>query len=439
MPRSQTYDVMIIGAGAAGLTAAAELSKHARRVLILEARDRIGGRIFTARDPRLPTSVELGAEFIHGTPPELWDIVNRAKLRVVDVVGEHWQRNRAGKLATVDDVWADIETVLGKIDANQRDQTFREFLKTTASRTPPRVKRLVASYVEGFNAADADRIGTHGIASASKAEEDDNGDRLFRWVDGYDRVVEQMHADIDVDHCDVKLRTPVSKVLWKKGRVEVYAGKSVFRAPACIVTIPLGVLQQMPGTRGAIEFDPPLPEAKRDAIHKLAMGPVTRAALLFDEPFWEGRDRQQLGFIHGASDVFPTWWTLLPMRVPILVAWSGGPAAEKVSGLNDDALTRAAIGSLSTALNMSQKKVTQHFRAIFRHDWQADPYARGAYSYVPVNAMAAPKELARPVARTLFFAGEATQSGEPGTVHAAISTGQRAAREVLRAVKSRGH
>ena len=245
MPRAQTYDVIIIGAGAAGLTAAGQLSQQRRRVLVLEARDRIGGRIFTARDPRLPTPVELGSEFIHGTPEELWSIIRRAQLRVVDVAGEHWQRNRSGELSKVEDVWGDIEKVLGKIDATRRDQTFSEFLKTKASNTPARVRKLVTSYVEGFNAADADRIGTRGMAAASKAESEDHGDRLFRWVDGYDQVVEQMHADLDPGHCDLKLRSPVSKIEWKKRSVRVHVGRSVFHARSCIVTIPLGVLQQM--------------------------------------------------------------------------------------------------------------------------------------------------------------------------------------------------
>lgn len=432
MARSRLWDTIILGAGAAGLSAAAELTRAGHQVLIIEARERVGGRILTRRDPAMTVPIELGAEFIHGTPAQIWDIIHAEALGVHDVTGEHWQHH-AGKLRKLDDPWGDIERVTGKLDPSRADQTFRAFLQAHARGVPPRIRKLVMAYVEGFNAADADRIGTRSLAAASKAEERIHGDRLFRFVYGYETLIDRIRQQIEAKRCTIRLKNIVLTVRWQRGGIEVQnTAGTIERARTCIVTLPLGVLQQLPGTRGAVAFDPPLPDRKREAIHRIAMGAVTKLVVRFDRPFWESDNRQNLGFVHSVAGSLPTWWTLLPMRAPALVAWSGGPAADRLSRLSDGAVRDAAISSLAGALNQSTRRISRHLRAIHHHDWQADPFSRGAYSYLPVGAIDAPAQLAKPVQETLFFAGEATAKGETGTVHAAIASGKRTAREILR-------
>jgi monoamine oxidase len=224
-------------------------------------------------------------------------------------------------------------------------------------------------------------------------------------------------------------------VKWSKGSVEIRTrGGAVVRARRAVVTLPLGVLRE-----GSVAFDPPLP-GKADAVARLEVGPVVRAVLRFREPFWEtaafptvprGQTLEDLSFLHGPTEVFPTWWTQLPMRVPLLVGWSGGPAAERLAGQTDAQVLAAALAALARMLGVSEAYLSERLVVSHAADWQADPFARGAYSYVPVGGLDAMQRLAEPINDALFFAGEATHhEGQSGTVSGAIATGYRAAREI---------
>ena len=162
------------------------------------------------------------------------------------------------------------------------------------------------------------------------------------------------------------------------------------------------------------------------------MGQVIKVILCFDSPFWEERGLTNLSFIHARGNAVPTWWTTRPLVAPVLVGWAGGPPAEKLSFEKEDAIRSAATRSLARALKVSPSHLERRITASFVCDWQADPFALGAYSYIPAGSITAPAKLAEPVANTLFFAGEATNSdGHSGTVHGAIATGYRAADEIL--------
>jgi monoamine oxidase len=204
------------------------------------------------------------------------------------------------------------------------------------------------------------------------------------------------------------------------------------RARAAIVTLPAGVLNA-----NALRFDPPLPKSKRDAASCIVMGPVTKLVLRFRSAFWErvadGRYRDG-AFFHNAGAAFPTFWTQLPLRAPLLVAWAGGPKADALAALGDDLLVATALDELR-ALFGAEADPHAEFEAVYFHDWQRDPYARGAYSYVAVGGGDARAQLAAPVDGVLFFAGEATApASEAGTVAGALQSGERAAAEVLAAL-----
>ena len=201
------------------------------------------------------------------------------------------------------------------------------------------------------------------------------------------------------------------------------------RARHAIVTLPLELLRI--GAAGAVEFHPPL--NKRWSLDHLASGPVVKLVMQFDQPFWEplarGRYRDA-SFFHDARGRFPTFWTSLPLRTPFLTAWAGGPKAVALKGLDCESLVRLALIDLRRIFKSS--RVPRHAHAAWHHDWQADPFARGAYSYVKAGGASARRKLAAPLGRTLHFAGEATDfSGEATTVGGAILSGLRAARELL--------
>jgi monoamine oxidase len=188
-----------------------------------------------------------------------------------------------------------------------------------------------------------------------------------------------------------------------------------------IVTLPLGVLQSR-----AVRFRP-APRGKPQALRRLASGPVVKAALRFDYPFWERR-APGVAFFHAPRAPFPTFWTPLPARVPMLIAWAGGPKAERLSGHSESNLVAEALRGLRSIFG----RIPMPGAALV-HDWRSDPFARDAYSYLRVGGEGAREELAASIADTLFFAGEATDAEESGTVAGALRSGVRAARQVLEA------
>jgi monoamine oxidase len=216
--------------------------------------------------------------------------------------------------------------------------------------------------------------------------------------------------------------------------------RGIFEAKRAIVTLPLGVLHK----RDAVRFEPDL-DSKLEAAGRLAMGEVIRVTMRFRERFWQsgvhaanGHDLSRLSFLFSHDSGFPTWWSVYPLHVPILVGWAAGARAERLSKLPEHAIVHEALAALARITGEPEQRLGELLEAAHLHNWQTDPFSRGAYSYIPVNAMDAPERLAAPVEDALFFAGEATATdGFEGTVHGAIATGKRAAREVIERERER--
>lgn len=451
-PDSSAPEVLILGAGVAGLAAARVLVDAGRRVLVLEARDRTGGRVRTHRDDDLPVPIELGAEFVHGTPRELWAVLDAARLRVCDAAEDHVTLD-GGRLEEREDFAGALGAVLGALEdeASRPDRSFAEFLDARfGDAAHADARRLAASYVEGFHAAGLDDVGVHGLARAEGAAS--GNDQAFRIVDGYDRVVEWLHGGAGAPPA-LRLRTVVHRVRWSAGRVRVEAHgpdtrrDTVFDAAACIVTLPVGVLAARADAEGAVAFEPPL-AAKRDALAGIGAGHVTRVVLRFRRRFWEDRaqvpaladgvDPLQLSFVHAPDQAVPVWWTQRALRAPLLVGWVGGPRGAAMARLPREAMVDRCLASLAATFGRDAAGLRAELVGAHVHDWADDPFARGAYSYARVGGAGAGEALARPLDDTLFFAGEATAAGgNTGTVHGALASGQRAAREVLAALDRR--
>src|SRR5580692_10168 len=196
---SKIPDVIVIGAGAAGLAAASELGRAGLSVAILEARDRIGGRMFTLRDPVYQAPIELGAEFIHGLPPEIWQPLQGRNIRVTEVTGEPWCFHE-GRLSTCE-FFSPVDDILEQMDARSPDESFLSFLKRCCkeSKGNPeqrRAEQRALAYVTGFNAADPDRVGVHWLVQGMRAEEKIEGDRAFRAPNGYADLVDIFRKEL---------------------------------------------------------------------------------------------------------------------------------------------------------------------------------------------------------------------------------------------------
>ena len=438
--------VIIIGAGVAGLSAAVELAHAGVDILLLEARDRLGGRIFTSIDPATRAVVELGAEFIHGRPPEIWQLLRKHNVQAREVAGEDWCI-RDGDLCTCD-FFSEVDEILEKMDERAPDQSFLDFLDRGCP--DPKLqesKKWARGYVSGFHAADPSMISVHSLVKGIRADEEIGAYQSFRVPGGYELLVEWLRKELSDAGVSIQLGSTVESVAWKRGSVEVKGkrGREAFSytASRLLITLPLGVLQAPPDRNGAVQFSPDLPSQKRDALDKLAMGKVIRATLCFRERFWENlrvccrsevKTIADMRFLFSQDEWFPTWWTTMPQKLPIITGWAPSSCAQKLSGQPEEFVAEQAVRSLSGLLNVGKSEVESLLESVYCHDWQSDPLSRGAYSYVKVGGDAAQQQLSAPVENTLFFAGEATDfTGHHGTVHGAIASGHRAAGEILKA------
>ena len=458
MSRVKDPEIIVIGAGAAGLAASIKLAQAGLAVTVIEARDRIGGRIFTLQDPVYENPVELGAEFIHGKPPEIWNLLRRRKIKITEVEGDNWCA--VDRQLTTCDFFSEIDEILGQMNSRKRDQSFLDFLEDCCpnSKNNPHVeqaKQRAIGYVSGFNAADPALVGVHWLLKEMRAEEKIEGDRIFRSQHGYTDLMNVFQQQLNSAGVTVLKSTIVGSILWRRGQIEIGArgvnGTSILSAPRVLITVPLGVLQAGPNHNGAIRFTPDLPRSKQDAIHNIVMGKVTRVTLRFRRRFWEdlpkprgtaqrkrSKTMADLSFLFSRDEWFPTWWTPAPHKLPFLVGWAPFRCAERLSGKPEAFVVEHALKALRRILGVSPQELETLLEHAYLHDWQNDPFSRGAYSYGKVGGDGAEHALGRPVENTLFFAGEATDTaGHNGTVHGAIASGHRAADEILKAAKTK--
>lgn len=385
-------DVIIVGAGAAGLAAARTLRRNGVEVLVLEARDRPGGRAYTLQTSGGAYPIELGAEFIHGKAASTMQLLREA--------GQSTQAMGDG----VSDIWDATERVLSRVDVNGNDCSVDDFLQSIKTRDAEKARMLI----EGFDAALAADASIIAIAKEWHGSGNDTSGRPAR---GYEPLMQHLAGELA--DC-IRYNTAVREIIWSRDGVAVDG----IRAQYVIITVPHGVLRA-----GPIRFTPELPPQKRSAIEAIAMGPVIKVLLEFRSAFWN-----DAFFEVPPGCGFRTVWSHWPQRAPLLVAWAGGDAAVRLAQSASDPVAAAlqTCERLFPNVDTRAEFVRAHF-----HDWQADPYACGAYSYLRVNGGDARERLAEPVEQRLFFAGEATATQDAGTVSGALDSGYRAAYQLL--------
>ena len=430
-----TADVLVLGAGIAGLAAAECLAAAGRRVLILEARDRLGGRIHTVDDPALGHPIELGAEFVHGRPAELVGLIRKSGLTLERMPTRH--RGGRGRAPTpVPDIRDTLARLLDPAGGPLPDMPVAVLLRQRRAELPsPAGLDPVARYLEGFHAADLGRFGTRSLAE-NEAAEDEDGDDPHRVREGYGALVQRLAARLDPDRAEIRLETVVASLRWRDGEVRATvrtaAGESTeIAASRAIVTLPLPALTRAAGAAGAVAIDPE-PPGWRQALGALHMGHAQHIVLGFDARWWASQDEDGPAFVTGDAEPFPVWWSALPSRQALLTGWIGGPRAASLAGRNEEEVLRLAVDSVASVFGRDVAEVRTRLRLAYWHDWSADLFAGGAYSYGGVGAIEARRALALPVAGRLFLAGEAVaQHGRNATVHGALISGREAASALL--------
>lgn len=419
--------VIVIGAGAAGLAAAATLQAGGAEVTVLEARNRLGGRVWTDTD-WLGYPLENGAEFIHGDRAITWTWVNALRAPTIRI-----QRFRSylfevnGALHPYAEVknWPDFQRMfdldtqeLATADL-QGDRSFADWLAELP--IAPLARQTIGDLLANSYLATPADLDLADLVQEAQVHH--AGTDNFRLQLGYTPVLQSLAQGLTIHP-----QTPVRAIDWQSSPVKIWATNPTqetleFMADQVVITVPLAILQ-----RGQLHFQPALPKAKLEAIAALKMGPVVKLHLVFEQAFWD----PEVSLVVGRGPI-PVWWAPgyhRPEFPPVLTAFVGGDLALALHGQSEAEAIETGLGDLVRLFGSSSP------RALFlqgrRISWLDDPWALGGYCYVPPGAIAARHQLGQPLGDRLFFAGEATVTeSNPATVHGAIESGIRAAREIL--------
>ena len=417
-------DVLVIGAGIAGLRAAEVLVANGRRVIVLEARDRLGGRIYTDRSWGVP--VELGASWIHGVENNPIAALAAAKgiaTRATDyesvMYGADGKRLPDDALDEIESQVAELVEV-GREGSPDTDEPLRAALDRAIGAADLDQSELlnvemgITASIEHEYATDAVNLSATNFDDGADEE---GGDALL--PGGYDKVVEAVANGLDVRFGHV-----VSSVDSSGDRAVVVTSEGNFEAGAVVVTVPLGVLKA-----GSIQFLPALSEPKSRAISKLGMGVLSKTCLRFKSQFWPD-DAELIDIVPPASRR-GQWVESLSLTalvdVPALMMFNAGKFARAVETMTDAGVIASASSALTPAFPGLPTPT-----GLLRSSWSVDPFSLGSYSFIGVGASLADRDaLAAPEGRR-FFAGEACSRDHAGTVHGAYTSGEAAANAVLR-------
>ncbi|GAA1991916.1 NAD(P)/FAD-dependent oxidoreductase [Microbacterium pumilum] len=426
------FDTIVIGAGVSGLTAARLLQRAGRTVVVLEARDRVGGRVHTDRADGLIT--DLGASWIHGiNDSAVYAAAQAFGMRTVEfTVGGYQPDSRpiayydpdgvrlsdAAAQGFIDDIHAVDATLLDVVAHSDPDASYRDVTEAAIvaqgwdDERAQRMREYMEHRSEEQYGAWIEDLAAHGL-------DDDvvDGDEVV-FPDGYDRLPAKLAEGLDV-----RLEHVVSRVKWSAGGVSVTTDNGAFAAADVVVTVPVGVLQS-----DDFVIEPPLTEPVASALSRLKMNAFEKVFLRFPTRFWDDgvyAIRQQ----GPESRWWHSWYDLTALHgTPTLLTFAAGPAAVDTLGWDESLVVESVLTQLRRLYGDRVEQPTH----VHITNWQDDPFAHGAYAYMKVGSTTSDHDdLATPIGGVLHIAGEATWTEDPATVTAALHSGHRAASNVL--------
>jgi monoamine oxidase len=428
-------DVIIIGAGAAGLMAAKELSAAGLEVRILEARDRIGGRIYSLNDLPFAEQVQGGAEFIHGKLPLTLNLLKEAGLNTVKLEGDVWQVTK-GKWNQESDFYKNIDIVVAQLKSLEADTTIAEFMEKSFSEARhDGLRKSLTEYIEGYYSGKIDKISAKSFLEEWMSEDEEQ----YRPEAGYGKMINYLAETLTKAGALIQLSTVVKEIRWSKGQVEVIdESRHSYVAHKALITVSTGVLTAGESCRGFMKFSPALTE-KIDAAKQLGFGSVIKVLLSFDRALTDDESLkkhaevnfQKLHMVLSDEEI-STWWTQHPQHSSLISGWLSGPAAEQLTHSDDEVILDKALKSLSSIFGLPLENVIKKVNWWKVFNWTRDEFTRGSYSYSTLQTNTARKKLEEPVDNTIFFAGEGLYNGlEMGTVEAALTSGAEVAKKII--------
>ena len=409
--------------------AARELVRGGKRVTILEARDRCGGRIYPLPAQEFGYPAEGGAEFVHGAAPVTRALMREARVSLLTRGGTRWSA-RTGKLLPNEPSPPHLGRFYKALSEVKADLPIAEFLEMHfAGRRYDELCRSITRTVEGYDAADPRRASTLALRDEWMARDEGQHGRIAK---GHGALIAYLLSECRRHGAALHLGAAVTAIDEARGRVAVRCSDgATFGADAAILAVPLPLLSEiaLPSTAGE----------RVTAAADIGFGNVVKFLFRFATRWWTelserdlgGRDLADLSFLISDATV-PTWWTQYPDGYPVLTGWLAGPKADRVSSLAEAELIDMGLASLGEIFDLPADRIRRNLVAARAINWGNDPFARGAYSYATLRTREAQSALRRPNGDAIFFSGEALYAGpEMGTVEAALASGQETAQTIM--------